>query len=108
QAEHLRLKLEEGQPCPVCGAIEHPITQVTDRLQARVEADRERVSELERQLWENRSHQAGAAAGLLGAEALLPGLAERRQTWLAEFDKARVRWQTSRTTINDHCTKIGI
>ena len=46
-AEHLRLKLEDRQPCPVCGATEHPVTEVDRLLKDRVLADRSRVAELE-------------------------------------------------------------
>lgn len=48
QATHvLRDKLEDGQPCPVCGATEHTLTALDALLGDHLVAHRKRVAELE-------------------------------------------------------------
>lgn len=51
QATHvLRDKLEDGQPCPVCGATEHKLTALDALLGDHLVAHRKRVAELENTL----------------------------------------------------------
>jgi len=47
QAERLRSLLEAGQPCPVCGATDHPFAVGAAQLDDRLKADRDRVSQLQ-------------------------------------------------------------
>jgi DNA repair protein SbcC/Rad50 len=107
-AEHLRLKLKDGQPCPVCGAIEHPVTEVDRRLKARVETDRRHVTELETQVATFRKDHAHAEARIAAAEELLPAIATRRSDCEADLDAARRKWGASITVVRSGCDEVGV
>lgn len=107
-AEHLRLKLKAGQPCPVCGAIEHPVTEVDRRLKARVDTDRCHVTELETRIATLRTDRAHAEARIAAAEELLPTIAKRRSDCEADFEAARKKWGASITVVCSGCDEIGV
>lgn len=107
-AEHLRLKLKGGQPCPVCGAIEHPVTEVDRRLKARVDTDRRHVTELETRIATLRTDRAHAEARIAAAEELLPTIAKRRSDCEADLDAARQKWGASITVVRSGCDEVGV
>lgn len=107
-AEHLRLKLKDGQPCPVCGAMEHPVTEVDRRLKARVDTDRRHVTELETRVAGLRTDRAHAEARIAAAEELLPAIAKRRSDCEADLDAGRQKWDASITVVRSGCDEIGV
>ncbi len=48
QAGHLRAQLADDEPCPVCGAIDHPYTRHHDAAAALIGATRQRRAELDK------------------------------------------------------------
>ncbi len=106
-AEHLRLKLIDGQPCPVCGATEHSVTEVDHRLKMRMHTDRERVAELERRVATLQTGRAHAEARIAAAEGLLPTIAARRSSSEADLTAAQRKWITSIEEIGGGCDGIG-
>ncbi|HEX2525859.1 MAG TPA: AAA family ATPase [Geminicoccus sp.] len=78
-AQHLRLLLVAGSPCPVCGATEHARTDVDSILAARADADRARLAELEQVLQRLDATIAGARGRIETLEQARPELASRRK-----------------------------
>ena len=69
QAGILAKKLQPGQPCPVCGSVEHPHPHQMERASlTKEELDvlAQKLQKLQKQ-WEKKSNQAGAAAAALEA-----------------------------------------
>jgi DNA repair protein SbcC/Rad50 len=106
-AEHLRLMLQEHQPCPVCGATEHPITKVNLVLKARVEKDRQRVEVLEAQVFSFQTNRAHAEARITAAEEELPKISKRRADCERDLAVARQESSISTISIRRDCNNIG-
>ena len=107
-AEHLRLKLQEGQPCPVCGATEHPVTDVDRLLRDRATTDQKRVAELESKLSASRTARARAEAQLAAANVALQGISRRKTTHEGELQTARENWRASVDAVRSSCDDVGI
>ena len=107
-AEHLRLMLEDGQHCPVCGATEHPVTEVDRVLKARVDTDRQRVADLETQIAALRTNRAHAEARIAAAGETLPAITKRRSDCEDDLAAARHKWNVSIMVIRRDCDGIGI
>ncbi len=91
-ARHLRLQLQPGQPCPVCGSSQHDAPVADRMLVERAEADRQRVAALEEAFMELQRHQTQATVLLDTATRQRPQLERQQATVLTE----RQRWHERR------------
>jgi exonuclease SbcC len=107
-AEHLRLKLQGGQPCPVCGATEHPVTAVDRLLKDRLSADRSRVSDLEAKVSASQAACIRAEAHITAAQEALQGISRRRSAYEGELRAAQDKWRAAMATVLSSCAAIGI
>jgi DNA repair protein SbcC/Rad50 len=107
-AEHLRLKLQDRQPCPVCGATEHPVTEVDRLLKDRIVADRSRVTALEAKISAAQSARIRAETQITAAQEALHGVSRRRLGYAGEVQTARDNWRAAMATVLNSCAAIGI
>lgn len=107
-AEHLRLKLEDGQPCPVCGARDHPVTDVDRLLKDRVSADHGRVVELETKISTSRAGRTRAETQIAAAKDALQGISGRKSGHERELQAAQEKWRVSVAAVLTSCGEIGL
>ncbi len=107
QAHDLRLRLEPGVPCPVCGATEHAIhtdTALAD-LAAALRADVTQAQEAASTARHARTQAEGAAAAAVARAALA---ATAMQTAAVQQEDARHAWQVGLATARalDRCPAL--
>ena len=94
EAAHLRIALVPGEPCPVCGSANHPITSQgrgSDELSRLAEAMRERRAAVEAELHQAGTDVATAIAEGASARARMEASArelDSAEVSLAEADRA--------------------
>ena len=92
----------------MCGATDHPLTEVDQRLKARVGSDRQRVGDLDVQIEALLGQRAQATARVAVAREGLPGIVARRFDGDKELATAREEWNTCIATIKDCCDRLSI
>ncbi len=99
QAEHLRSLLVDGEPCPVCGATEHPFALAVAPLDQRLKADRARVSKLQAVVDDLITQQAQAAAEMGTARAELTRLGQEHAELSSHLSRLQGAWTNAVATI---------
>lgn len=107
-AEHLRLKLQEGEPCPVCGSAEHPMTEVDRVLKERVEGDRRRVANLDEAVSSNEKSRIQAETRVSAANIAIEGITKRRAGHQSDFEAAQRIWKKTTLAIPQYCEVIEV
>jgi len=87
-----RANLREGEPCPLCGATEHPLGHAELALEGLVEESRGRVESLEARLQEATRTESSALARVQGAAHRAVQAEERREAAAKRGRAQRETW----------------
>ncbi|WP_409422531.1 AAA family ATPase [Pseudaeromonas sp. ZJS20] len=94
QLAALRESLQPGCPCPVCGALEHPLPPVTDtRADADLAAE---LAQAQQQLESLKERGSALAAELNWLAEQQRQQAAQTPPWQAELDALAQQWRTQR------------
>jgi exonuclease SbcC len=107
-AERMRALLIDGDPCPVCGSLEHPVSAVDELLLRRLREDKERVFALDAEIDEIRASAAGARATASGARATLKDVTHRAAKAEHQLVLAQQAWVDCRTALTSGCAVQSI
>jgi exonuclease SbcC len=104
-AEFMRAELVDGEPCPVCGAQEHPLSALETLLGTHLESNRRHAEALEQELSRQRSEQQSLTREreTLSAreEALTQEESSRAEALMPLQDKAGEANRTLRAALLD-------
>jgi exonuclease SbcC len=93
--ESLRATLVDAEPCPVCGAEDHPYRHQDERLHAVLANLSEEVAARRRELRDNLNLQAGQRAAFDAAVEKLAQLGREREGVAANVAQLEAEWQDS-------------
>jgi exonuclease SbcC len=93
--ESLRATLVDAEPCPVCGAEDHPYRHQDERLHAVLANLAEEVAARRRELRDNLNLQAGQRAAFDAAVDKLAQLGREREAFTANLTQLEAEWQNS-------------
>lgn len=96
-----REQLRPGQPCPVCGSLEHPDPCVLDEEHR--ELNREMLEELEKKAAVLRDRQEAAASASQAACALL---AEREKQWNGKLEELKEKMRDQFGSVQKVIVKV--
>ena len=122
ELESYRDRLEDGKPCPLCGAVEHPYAEgnvpLPDVLEDRIEALTQRIGEAEgredalRQAGELEAAARHALAEAEGREASAAKDEENALRALADATEAletlRADWEGRRAAVSETLRPLGV
>ncbi|OJT24846.1 nuclease SbcCD subunit C [Archangium sp. Cb G35] len=97
-AEH-RAELREGQPCPLCGATEHPYRRTGTALEGLATKARARVEELEGEVAQVTRAEAEASARAAAAGPRAEQAEARREVAARRRVQQRAAWSDSRAKL---------
>ncbi|MFO1372481.1 MAG: AAA family ATPase [Candidatus Competibacteraceae bacterium] len=92
-AQTLRAQLQAGEPCPVCGAREHPWAHETPALVQLFDAQEQRVAELDQRLSTLIAAHGRLDAERTNAQQRAQELAQWQQTLTETLSTLRRQWQ---------------
>lgn len=107
-AGRMRALLVDGEPCPVCGAVEHPVSVIDTLLLRRLREDETRVSELAAQLETLKDARTAAATRAEAAQDRLTSVAARIAKAEAQIARSRLEWDRCRAALLDGCASFGV
>jgi exonuclease SbcC len=93
--ESLRATLVDDQPCPVCGAEDHPYRHQDERLHAVLAGLSEEVAARRREQRDNLNLQAGQRAAADAASEKLAQLGREREALAVNVTQLEGEWQDS-------------
>jgi exonuclease SbcC len=93
--ESLRATLVDAEPCPVCGAGDHPYRHQDERLHAVLAGLSEEVAARRREQRDNLNLQAGQRAAADAASEKLAQLGREREGLTADLTQLDAEWQDS-------------
>ncbi|MET0402169.1 MAG: AAA family ATPase, partial [Cystobacter sp.] len=95
----LRAELREGEPCPLCGATEHPHARAELALEKLVEEGRGRVTSLEAELEQVARGESAATVRAQGAGQRAVQAGERAEAATKRMATRSERWLRSREAL---------
>lgn len=102
-ALRLRAALEDEQPCPVCGAIDHPFTRVKDAARDLIEALRTKRDEARRALTQTEGAIVAAHAEEARARAKQDEAWRRGAEFATEATRAEQEFEALRAKLSVVC-----
>ena len=92
--ETLRATLEDGEHCPVCGALDHPYRAANPQLQAVLQGLQTEVSTCRQQLQDNTTSQATQGATLASNRKQFAALVADLKLLAKDIQRTSKQWDT--------------
>lgn len=108
QAEALRLSLVNGEPCPVCGSVDHVWREVDESLHHRAEEVRQRVSDLDGEVDSLLIEKSSAETKVEESEAALERSVAHYKVLNDDFSAVTEAWKESRRQVAKHCEELNL
>ncbi|MES2538644.1 MAG: AAA family ATPase [Pseudomonadota bacterium] len=106
--ESLRAALEEGEHCPVCGALDHPYRVDNPQLRATLAILQEEVNRCRQQLQQNTGQHAAQTAHSENNRTQLAAVAQELAVLATLIQSARQAWDTLVLAIEKNADLSGM